>query len=66
MTSRSPGGYHGWVTIEGYPAGPNGRPAMQGYIEATLARAGALDLRMERKSPPDNDEDTYSWKLSWK
>lgn len=54
MTRRDPDRHYGEVTIHRYPAGINGRKAMQGYIEATLVRAGAHDLQHERNKLPEN------------
>lgn len=66
MTRRDSERQYGEVTIFGYPAGPHGRKAMQGYIEATLTRAGARDLKLDVNSQKDNSLDTYSWLLSWR
>lgn len=63
---KTPDLQQGVLTIFGYPAGPHGRKAMQGYIEATLERAGARDPSFEPNPDKDNSLDTYSWLLSWR
>lgn len=55
----------GVVRIYGYPGGEAGCKAIQGYIEAILAIAGARELRVEKKTCIHKGDDYCSWDISW-
>lgn len=53
------------VTIHGYDATPPGCLIQEGYFESISVRAGARNVRIEKKECIHKGDEACSWEVSW-